>query len=167
MAWRVFRWQGEKDHKAWIRDQRKAEWSAILGRLTAVDIKMPHVFSNVDWPKLTAGSLEELRNVLPIMRNVIFIAEELAKNELIAGYIDFVSEAAIKIKSIEDINTFYFQSSGLTNPDELAALNNVKIRKMKEREDVYGELYDEFHKQAEIIQKAARTALNLPDGSME
>jgi hypothetical protein len=52
-AWRVFRWQGAKDRGAWIRDQERAEWSAILSGLTAVDIKIPHVFSNLDWVKLT------------------------------------------------------------------------------------------------------------------
>jgi hypothetical protein len=30
VAWRVFHWQGEKEHSAWIRDQKKAEWSGLL-----------------------------------------------------------------------------------------------------------------------------------------
>jgi len=87
VAWRVFRWQGAKDRKAWIRDQERAEWSAILSGLTAVEAKMPHVFSNLDWPKLTAGMLQELRNVIPAMRNALFVAEELEKTGLVAGFI--------------------------------------------------------------------------------
>ena len=30
IAWRVFNWQGEKDRKQWIRDQKKAEWVELL-----------------------------------------------------------------------------------------------------------------------------------------
>jgi hypothetical protein len=30
VAWRVFHWQGEKDRKQWIRDQKKADWSRLL-----------------------------------------------------------------------------------------------------------------------------------------
>lgn len=30
VAWKVFRWQGKKEHEQWIRDQKKAEWRELL-----------------------------------------------------------------------------------------------------------------------------------------
>jgi hypothetical protein len=36
VAWRVFHWQGEKDRKQWIRDQKMAEWRELLGKANEV-----------------------------------------------------------------------------------------------------------------------------------
>jgi hypothetical protein len=160
VAWRVFRWAGTKDRENWVRDQKRAEWSTILSSLTAVDIKMPHVFSNLDWGKLTEGLLQELRNVLPPMRNAMFIAEELETENLEAGFRAFVSEAAEKIKAINNLNEFLLTPSGLTSIADIAALNTVKLGKMSKRETAYGDLYDEFHAQANKIRKTARSAVS-------
>jgi hypothetical protein len=167
VAWRVFRWQGVKDRRAWIRDQQRAEWSAILSGLTAVEIRMPHVFSNLDWPKLTGGVLQEMRNVIPAMRNAIFVAEELEKTDLIAAFANFVSEAALKLKAIDDLNHFISDPSGLTEVADIAALNKVKIHKMEKRSAVYTELHDDFHELSDRIRKIARADLNLATENSE
>jgi len=71
VASKVFRWQGTKERETWVRDQERAEWGAILSSLTAVEVKMPHVFPNSDWIQLTSEILDELRAVLPVMRNAV------------------------------------------------------------------------------------------------
>jgi hypothetical protein len=37
VAWKVFRWQGEKDRKQWTLDQKKAEWREILTVCNDID----------------------------------------------------------------------------------------------------------------------------------
>ena len=36
VAWKVFRWQGNKDRKQWVRDQKKAEWNLLLRSVASV-----------------------------------------------------------------------------------------------------------------------------------
>lgn len=165
VAWRVFRWAAVKDRETWIRDQQRIEWSGILSSLTAVDVKMPHVFSNLDWDKLTVGLLQEMRNVLPPMRNALFIAQELEGENLEGGFKTFVSDSAEKINAINELNEFIFGPSDLTSAVDIAALNLVKIGKMNKRETVYGDLYEEFHVQANKIRRIARNALSTVTNS--
>ena len=142
----------------WVRDQERAEWGAILSSLTAVDVKMPHVFPNLDWFKLTIGMLEELRAVLPSMRNSVFITPELEQENLIAEYRVFVSGAAEKIKEIDELNDF-IRSPDYTIDIKISELNKGKMSSMDKRVKVYGELYDEFHKEANRIRSIAQKAL--------
>jgi hypothetical protein len=149
VAWRVFRWQGAKDHREWIRDQAKAEWSPILSSLTAADVKLPHVFPNIEWSSISDGMLQDLRNVLPAMRNAVFISEVLNNENLIDGFTTFVSSAAEKIRAIQD------------STDTINGFGNgmEKIKQMNNRETRYRELYNEFHEQANKIRGIALQSL--------
>jgi len=79
------------EHEQWIRDQAKSEWGAILTILTVADVKLPHVFGNVEWDTMKDGMLLDLRNVLPVMRNAIFISDALEEAKIIENFRDFVS----------------------------------------------------------------------------
>jgi hypothetical protein len=152
----------KREHERWVLDQKKADWSAVLSRFTAADIKLPHVFKNVEWLELTKGLLPAFRDILSAMRNVIFIADILDNGGMIDAFVSFTSNAAERIKKIEELTQFIDSPSGITNQSDLSALNIVKIEKMAQRETVYGELYDEFHKQADGIRQAALNALITP-----
>jgi hypothetical protein len=152
VAWRVFGWQAQKDRATWIRDQQRSEWSAILSSLTTVDMRLPQVFTNLDWSEMTEGLLVELRNVIPAMRNAVFIAEALETENLIESYSSFVSDAAERIKKIEDCNAL--MASAETE-------NVVKIEALKWRPDAYRELFKGFHAEADKIRRVARAALLL------
>jgi len=164
-----FRATSERDHKRWVLDQKKSEWGAILSSLTVADVKLPHVFDNVKWPTMCNGMLQDLRNVLPAMRNTIFIADALDKGKLIDGFRDYVSEAAKKIKEIEgfteNINQMAVTSSlivstqGAVSSSELVALNKRRFTQMGEREKAYQNLHDGFHEQADRIRKVALQSL--------
>jgi hypothetical protein len=41
VAWRVFRWQSEKDRNAWIRDQRTVEWKGLIQAVAELEEIMP------------------------------------------------------------------------------------------------------------------------------
>ena len=113
-----------------------------------------------------SGLLQEMRDVLPAIRNALFIAEELEKGGLMVDFTAFVSGAAEKIEAIDDLNQFINSLSGLTTPEDAAALNKVKIGKQEKRLAVYKDLFDEFHKQADKIRIVARAALSLAGRSM-
>jgi len=67
----------------------------------------------------------------------------------------------MKIKTIDDLNEFINGPSGLTEVDDIAALNKVKIGKMDKRAAIYTELHDDFHEQSNKIRQIARADLNL------
>jgi hypothetical protein len=160
-----FRATSERDHERWILDQKKAEWSAILSSLTAADVKLPHVFSNVEWSTMSDEMLQDIRNVLPVMRNAIFVRDVLEQEKVIDGFRDFVSEAAEKIKTIKDFigiidgiagtSTLTGSVPGAAPLPDVVALNRVMSKQMANRERTYGELYKGFHEQANKIRTVA------------
>ncbi|MDR3716059.1 MAG: hypothetical protein P4L51_24915 [Puia sp.] len=155
----------EAGHEQWLRDQEKAEWSAILSSLTAADVKLPHVFDNVEWASMSDGMLEDLRNVLPTMRNAIFVSDALEQGNATESFRNFVSEAAEKIKQIKD---FTINIDGMTSTSaligsldgpELIALNRLRFQQIADREGAYNDHYLGFHEQANKIRKTAIEAL--------
>jgi hypothetical protein len=126
------------------------EWGTILSSLTVADVKLPHVFDNVKWPTMCDGMLQDLRDVLPAMRNTIFIADVLDKGKLIDSFRDYVSEAAKKIKEIESFteninkmtvtNGLIVSTPGVTVSSEFVALNRIRFTQMGEREKAYQNL---------------------------
>jgi len=146
-------------HEQWVRDQAKAEWSAILSRLTAADVKLPHVFNNLEWFTMSEGMLQEIRDVLPAMRNAIFVRDVLEQEKVMEGFRDFVSEAAKKIKQIKDFTDNISRVPGAVSLSELGDLNKEQIKQIAEREIAYSELYRGFHVQADKIRETAIDAL--------
>jgi hypothetical protein len=167
VAWKLFGWQGAKDRETWIRDREMAEWGAVLARLTAVDIKMPHVFENIDWPKLTDGMLQELRNVLPAMRNAVFISDELEKENLIDSFRGFVSGAAERIEKIDGLTEAISGTAAYESVEYLSEVNKIRFENLGKREAAYRELFDGFHAHSDEIRKIARAALLLRDGGVD
>jgi len=159
VAWRVFRWQGLKDREGWILDQEKLEWSNVLSRLTVVDTSLPHVFANVDWSTMPEGLLQDLRNVIPPMRNAIFIARALDKEGLIKDYVSFVSEAAASIWEIKDLNAMIENPAVPQSPEDASRLTKIRLGYMNTRVEIYGKLRDGFHAQASRIRKIAQTLM--------
>jgi hypothetical protein len=166
IASKVFRSQSGKDRQQWVRDQEKGEWSAILVRLTAVDVRLPHVFNNPDWFTLTNGLLQEMRNALPAMRNAVFIAEHLERDNLIVEARTFVSNAAERIKLIDQINLMLFNLPTEGPPERMAEVNIRRIMEANRRLASYQLLVSEFNSLAKRIRKAARSAL-LSTGEVE
>jgi hypothetical protein len=153
------------EHQHWIRDQAKAEWSAVLSCLTTAEMKLPHVIHNVEWLTMSDGMLQDLRNILPVMRNAVFISDVLEQEKVIERLRGFVSEAAEKIKQIKDftnnINKMAETSAltsgvpGIVPLPELVALNFERFKQIGEREAAYKTLYDGFHDQADKIRRTA------------
>lgn len=162
VAWKVFSWQGSKDRAAWVRDQEKSEWSSVLASLTLVDMKLPHVFANLDWFTMTDGMLQDLRNVLPSMRNALFIAGTLEKRGVVQDYVSFVSSAAEWIWEIRDLNEMIKSPPTPHSIEDASALNALRIKDMQKREKIYVELRQGFHSQANRIRSIAR-AVMLPE----
>jgi hypothetical protein len=41
VAWRLFRWQSEKDHNDWVRDQKTVEWKGLIQAVAEFEDIMP------------------------------------------------------------------------------------------------------------------------------
>jgi hypothetical protein len=66
VAWRVFRWQGEKEHNSWVRDQKKAEYRELVDLLydaiTVVVRERPCLAPPKD-PQLLNNAVQKLARV--------------------------------------------------------------------------------------------------------
>jgi hypothetical protein len=157
-------------HEQWVRDQKKAEWGTILSYLTVADVKLPHVFDNSKWPTMCDGMLQDLRNVLPAMRNTIFIADVLDNDKVIDSFKVFVNDAAEKIEKIKNANESFDNSTGTAKylagmtGGEISAQDaeielQLKSKYFDDRKNTYHELFDRFHEQAAKIRKVALDSL--------
>jgi len=177
----IARWSfsasSKRDRVRWGLDQKKAEWSAILSSLTIADIKLPHVFNNVEWPSMSDGMLQDIRNVLPVMRNTIFIADVLDKGKIIDSFQAFVSDAAEKIEQIKGSNksiegstglaTMLGKMSGTVTTEDIIIENRIKSKHIDDREKIYAELFKGFHEQADKIRKVALVTLHSDKANAE
>lgn len=80
VAWRVFRWQGEKEHNSWVRDQKKAEYRELVDLLydsiTVVDRERPGLALPKD-PQLLDNAIQRFARVF---EDRIFIAKRLRES---------------------------------------------------------------------------------------
>jgi hypothetical protein len=171
VAWRVFHWQGSKDREAWIRDEKKMEWSAILTSLTTLDIGLPQPNSTFElrWVELTEHLPQQCRNVLAAMKNAIFISEALEDEKLSANFSEFATKAIDTIASIRrlldeslELNQSVKEAQEEYSNEQVRAWNRQIMVKWKQRGAHYEQLFGEFHKQADRIRKIARTTLSSP-----
>jgi hypothetical protein len=119
---------------------------------------LPHVFESSEWMTISKGMLQGLRNVLPTMRNVIFISNDLEKSNALAEFTNFVSQAAEKIEEINTLNGEINLLSQSSNPPT-AASNLDWLSRIEKRTVAYQKLYGGFHEQAGRIRKIAWQAL--------
>jgi hypothetical protein len=147
-----FRTNRKTEHEQWIRDQKKAEWSMILTHLSAADVKLPHVFKNTEWKSLRAEVLPALREVLPAMRNALFLSERLKNDDLAEKYKKFLSESAELIQKIDELSQTL---DSLAESQATAGGNAIWIRTMEKREEEYWALYKRFHVESDMIREIA------------
>ena len=97
VAWRVFHWQGERDRKQWIRDQKKAEWSRLLESVANLYRIMP--IENKMSREIADSLKNELKPAIRALRvalaNCIFLEEFRHNSEKWKKITDFIKSADI------------------------------------------------------------------------
>jgi hypothetical protein len=87
VAWKVFHWQGEKDRKQWIRDQRRAEWKDLLVKIAEIEHEIPiRITGFPDHQKLEPIVL----SILPLLRGTIFVYDDLENSGFLIEWESFV-----------------------------------------------------------------------------
>ena len=128
VAWRVFRWQGEKDHTQWILDQKAVEWrtlildsnkavSQIHNLLSKTQIRGPFdVRSSEDQIEITKEFREASTSARELLQRQILIRCGLIDSG-ITGLWDAVSRVLVSISMTGDI---------LTSPEHLRAFTGAR-----------------------------------------
>lgn len=76
VAWKVFRWQGRKDHQQWVLESKKKEWQELVSLAAEIEKHMPSVGIGTELIEAVKGSSldQHLRNMTQAILKCIFIA---------------------------------------------------------------------------------------------
>jgi len=124
VAWKLFHWQGEKDRKQWIRDQKKAEWRELLdaARECQFDLEIGLTERSI-LPSIGPKELlERLMKIAVILEDRVFIDRSIL-NPLISQY-DSIIKNTIKL-SRSIIGNYVFV-------EEVYSTHTENIRAMRE-----------------------------------
>jgi hypothetical protein len=104
VAWRVFRWQGEKDRNAWIRDQKKAEWRELFSAMMEVRKEFPQIYEEKIVGDLASrwNEIEHRIDAIEIMP-FIFIRQKLIAVTFYKDWSDFKEKASKDIASMPQL----------------------------------------------------------------
>jgi hypothetical protein len=133
VAWMVFHWQGKKEHKQWLRDQKKAEWSQLLRLLGEIKIKYFPVFKD----KKTASNLVEASAQIVDDLDSATVSFLFTDSKLLeAGFYEDVEKLQIQLK------TWPSQAKEWTKEERIRLVRDIGEAKLKDR---YVEISDQFY----------------------
>jgi hypothetical protein len=81
VAWRVFRWQGEKEQNSWVRDQKKAEYRELVDILYDAITVVIRERPGLAPPKDTQLLDNAIQKLARVFEDRIFIAKRLRESE--------------------------------------------------------------------------------------
>jgi hypothetical protein len=82
----VFYWNGGREHRRWVLDQRKAEWKELLIKVAAIEEIIPFITSGLPNYKLLEPAVLA---ILPLLRGNIFIHHTLESSGFIERWKSF------------------------------------------------------------------------------
>jgi hypothetical protein len=111
VAWKVFRWQGNKDHRQWILENKKSEWQELITLAAEIERHMPSVGIGGELIDAVKGSSldRHLRQMTQATLRCVFAASVLGEQGI---YVKLVKLRQAKEKAHIDIIA-YEQSPAL------------------------------------------------------
>lgn len=84
IAWKVFRWQGRKDHRQWVLENKKNEWHELISLAAEIEKHMPSVGIGRELIDAVKGSSldQHLRNMTQAVLRCIFVASAADRQRL-------------------------------------------------------------------------------------
>jgi hypothetical protein len=162
----VFYWNGGREHKRWILDQKKAEWKELFSTITEIQKEFPPIYET---ESLTIGKenkmAEELANkwneiehridVIAVMP-FIFIAQKLIDIKFYKDLKDFKEKASKDVPSIPKL----IENRGLKQlyPSMKSFQTGPQYRDPR---SVYCDLMAEYERIVRTMRSHAETDLNI------
>jgi hypothetical protein len=164
----VFYWNGGREHKRWVLDQKKAEWKELFSAITEVQKEFPPIYET---ESLAIGKeekmAEELANkwneiehridVIAIMP-FIFIAQKLIDIKFYKDWKDFKEKASKEIPSMPKLIGNRAQKQICTSTPMKQYQTGSEYRDPK---SVYCDLLDEYGRIVKTMRSHAETDLNI------
>lgn len=143
VAWKVFRWQGGKDRRQWIRDQKMAEWKELITYIAEIQKDLPIVLTGV---RKYEGLEPAVLRIVSRLRNCLFIWPKLLSSGFIAQWESFVEYVSMKFMSA-------VQQGNYATTEMLAGRLSIDVQQNFEQEQMKNE--------AEIRQRLEDLLKNL------
>jgi hypothetical protein len=135
IAWRVFHWQGEKDRRQWVLDQKRVEWKGLLQVVGSIrTILLPGVASPQDRAMQIRKSLKPtIRDLEVAAANCVFLNDFLGDQVKSKRFYSFLRDADLNAEKMDASfrNSEFLQHP---NPDltdqkrEIGRLENIQER---------------------------------------
>jgi hypothetical protein len=103
VAWKVFHWQGKKDRKQWVRDQKIEEWKRVIPLVAEYEQLMPlgePGSSTVDAVRYKVLPLCD--RIAHVLSGALFIAPMLSAHQIRSGLTDIIRQTNAAIGRIEN-----------------------------------------------------------------
>jgi hypothetical protein len=141
VAWRVFRWQGEKDRRQWLLDQKKAEWRELLKCNAEIQrvLRMDSM-SRLDRAREIAGKLKPATHELSVTSaSCVFLQDFFSDIDKSKKFYSFLLEADQAAESINTQLTLFRQGDiELTQQEQSTSIVNI----MQEADRITGRYFE-------------------------
>lgn len=165
VAWKVFHWQGEKDRKQWILDQKKAEWKELFSAITEIQKEFPPIYET---ESLTIGKEEKMAEELANKwKEIEYRIDVVAMMPFI-----FIAQKPVDIKFYEDWKDFKEKASDSASMPKL--IKNHALKQLytsmrdsqtgpdyRDPQSVYCGIVDECKRIVVKMRSHAETDLNI------
>jgi len=114
VAWKVFRWQGNKDHQQWILENKKREWQELITLAAEIEQHMPSVGIGKELIDAVKGTAldQHLRLMTQATLRCVFCASVLGEQGIYVKLVDLrqaKEKAHIDIIAYEESLALAFQ----------------------------------------------------------
>jgi hypothetical protein len=123
----VFYWNGGREHKRWVLDQKRAEWKELLIRVAAIEEIIPCITTgSPDYEPLN----DSVRAVLPLLRGNIFIYSTVESSGFIGRWESYANDVSGDVDAIKGDNIVQRDPPELLNPGDKEG--STQLRKAAE-----------------------------------
>lgn len=155
VAWKLFHWQGEKDRKQWIRDQKKAEWSALL-RSVAYVFHISYVNTLNGWYREKADRIatelgQALEEISIACASCIFLDNFRQNNEGGKKIEEFIKKTELQAQNLKGyLGLFDSQIDKIHNADSETDKNN-NVKDFDRNREITSDLIFDLAKQSRTL----------------
>ena len=141
-----------KEHRQWVRDQKKSEWKDVLIQLASIENNIPVLFTGIPEHKALES---DVLNILPLLRSTVFVYPVLVSSGFLDEWQEFLSYVSGSFKTVT--STHRAVQSGIVNPVTV----DDRIRWSDQSDKVEVEVRRRFYRLLEKLREVAHKDMQL------
>ena len=100
-----------KEHRQWVRDQKKSEWKDVLTQLASIENNIPVLVTGIPEHKTLEN---DVLNILPLLRSTVFVYPVLVSSGFLGEWQEFLGYVSGSFKRV--ISTNLAVQKGMVDP---------------------------------------------------